>query len=225
MPSSPAPTDSPSDLARPVDDADRRPDPELVALPAPPREERRFTVLLMLATALASAWMIFALRGEVSYALSPATPVELGDLGQATPSAELANRYVRASGLLASVGSIRYERPMEGDSFRLAPLAGNAKVWVEIRVPEGMEGPKFAPPTSFVGRLVPFRDAGIRHAGLTRSVEAAGAGAIAPDAWVLVDGTSPRASRWAIALGVLLAYFAAWNAYGVFKLVRKIKDA
>ena len=211
-------------MESPARDADRHPDPDLVALPAPRREERRFTVLLMVATALASAWMIFSLRGEVGYALSSPAPLELGDLAQATPAAELANRYVRASGLLASVGSIRYERPMEGDSFRLAPLAGNPKVWIEIRVPEGMEGPKFAPPTSFVGRLVPFREAGIRHAGLARSVEAAGGAKISPDAWVLVDGSSPRASRWSIALGLLLAYFTGWNLYGVFKLMRRVRD-
>jgi two-component system response regulator AtoC len=212
-----APSGSPADAA---DLASTGPDPELEALPAPRREERRFTLVLMVATILASAAMGWALRGEVRYALTPPTPVELGDLGHATPTADLANRYVRAGGLLASAGAIRYERPMEGDSFRLAPIAGNPGVWVEIRVPEGMEGPKFAPPTSFVGRLVPFREAGVRHAGLVKSAGAA----VPPNAWLLVDGSSPRASRWAIALGVLLAYFAAYNAFGLFKLFRRVQD-
>ena len=201
------------------------PDPELLALPAPNLGERRFTIVLMVATMLASIAMAWALRGEVTYALTAPAPAELGDLAHATPGGELANRYVRASGLLGSAGAIRYERPMEGDSFRLAPIAGNPAVWVEIRVPEGMEGPKFAPPTSFVGRLVPFRDAGVRHAGLVKSLATAGGATVAPDAWLLVDGASPRASRWAIALGVLLAYFVAYNALGIFKLARRVRDA
>lgn len=215
----------PTPLQAPLVEADVRPDPEFLALPAPPRQERALTVALMGLTIVASLMVLWTLRGEVRYALSPSTPVELGELAQATPTAELSNRYTRASGLLASSRAIRYERPMEGDSFRLVPIAGNDKVWVEIRVPEGMEGPKFAPPTSFVGRLVPFAEAGIRHVGLARSVAEAGGGKVPEGAWLLVDGTSPRASRWAIALGALLAYFVAWNVLGVFRLTRKIKDA
>jgi hypothetical protein len=216
----PPPTPLDADLEADV----RTEDPELVALPSPPREEQRFTVGLMVATIVASLALAFALRGEVTYAVSSATPLELGDLAQATPTADLANRYVRATGLLGTTGAIRYERPMEGDSFRLAPIAGNSRVWIEIRVPEGMEGPKFTPPTTFVGRLVPFSASGIRHAGLSGSVDRAGAEKVPDGAWLLVDGASPRASRWSMALVGLLAYFAAWNGLGIFKLVRKIKD-
>jgi hypothetical protein len=221
MPDAPAPTP----MQAPLSDGEPHPDQDLIALPAPPRQERVLTVVLMLATAVASLAMLWALRGEVAYALSARAPLELGELGQAAPTAGLKNRYVRATGLLSSGRAIRYERPMEGDSFRLAPLASNPGVWVEIRVPEGMEGPKFAPPTTFVGRLVPFSEAGIRHVGLAQSVAEAGGGEIPAGSWLLVDGASPRASRWAIALGALLAYFVGWNALGVFRLVRKVGDA
>jgi hypothetical protein len=203
---------------------ERGADPELVSLPAPPRRERVLTVALMVATMLVSCWLLLALRGEVTYALSPSTPVELGELTGANPPAELSNRYARATGLLGGVRSIRYERPMEGDSYRLAPIAGNPQVWVEIRVPEGMEGAKFTPPSTFVGRLVPMRLAGIRHRGLAASVAEAGAGQIPEGAWLLVDGSSPRASRWAVALGSLLLYFILWNGIGVARLVRKVAD-
>jgi hypothetical protein len=202
-------------------EADFEPDPELLTLPAPPRQERSFTVAMMGLTMLASAGVIFALRGEVGYVFSSSTPIELGDLVQATPTSSMANRYVRATGLLSGAQAIRYERPMEGDSFRLAPIASNPKVWVEIRVPEGMEGPRFTPPTSFVGRLVPLSQAGVRHSSLSRSVDKTN-GAIPSDAWLLIDGSSPRASRWALALVGLLSYFIAWNAAGLVKLLRKI---
>ncbi len=198
-------------------------DPDLASLPAPPRRERRLTAAVMASTLVASVVLAFALRGEVRYALSSSTPVEVGDLSRAAPP-ELENRYVHATGLIATVGAIRYERLLEGDSFRLAPLAGNPRVWVEVRVPEGMEGPKFAPPTSFVGRLVPFGAAGIRHAGLASSVAAAGGVAVPRDAYLLIDGASPRASRWSIAMVALLGYFAAWNALGLARMFKKVRD-
>ncbi len=199
-------------------------DSELDALPAPRRRERLATALVMVAALVASLGLGASLLGEIRYALSPTAPVELGELAHASLTPQLSNRYVRGAGLLASQGAIRYERPMEGDSFRLAGIAGNARVWVEIRVPEGMEGPKFVPPTSFVGRLVPFSSAGLRHAGLDRNVAAASSVKIEPDAWLLIDGASPRASRWALALTALLAYFAVWNAIGLFRLARPPRE-
>ncbi|MCS6898852.1 MAG: sigma-54 dependent transcriptional regulator [Myxococcales bacterium] len=220
MPDAPLPAPLPVDLG-----SRSAEDPELLALPAPPRHEQRLALTLMVLVALASGWLLWLLRGEVSYAFSPASPIDLGDLNQATPSAEHANRYVRASGLLAATRTIHYERPLEGDSFRLAPLAGNPKIWVEIRVPEGMEGPRFTPPSSFVGRFVPFHEVGIRHRGLAASLTRAGAGSVPEGAWLLIDGGSPRASRWSVALAALLAYFLVWNSIGFFQLVRKIKDA
>lgn len=219
MPDAPLPAPLPMDAS-----TASQTDPELLALPAPPRHERRITLMLMGLVLLASASLLWMLHGEIFYAFSPSSPLELGELGQATPSAENANRYVRASGLLAATRSIRYERPMEGDSFRLAPIAGNPQVWVEIRVPEGMEGPRFKPPTSFAGRLVPFKEVGIRHQGLSSSLARAGAVAIPEGAWLLVDGSSPRASRWSVALGGLLAYFIAWNCVGMIRLGRRIEE-
>lgn len=220
-PSPPATPQVPSPLALGPGDAEV--DPELSALPAPPRRDQKLTAAVMGATMLASLLLAFALRGEVRYAISSPTPVELGDLSRAAPP-DLENRYVRAAGLIATVGAIRYERLLEGDSFRLAPLAGNPKVWIEIRVPEGMEGPKFAPPTSFVGRLVPFHEAGVRHAGLEASVAKAGGMSVPKDAYLLIDGASPRASRWSIAMVALLAYFAVWNAIGLLKMFKKVRD-
>ena len=211
---------APSPPIAPLDERDS----ELGALPAPRRRERLATALVMVAALVASLGLGASLVGEIRYALSPTTPVELGELAQATLASNLTNRYVRGAGLLATHGAIRYERPMEGDSFRLANVAGNPKVWVEIRVPEGMEGPKFVPPTSFVGRLVPFSTAGLRHAGLDKNVSAASSAKVEPDAWLLIDGASPRASRWSLALSALLAYFAIWNAIGLYRLARPPRE-
>jgi hypothetical protein len=200
-------------------------DPELLALPAPPRRDRTLAVALMLLTAVASIAMCWALRGEVSYAFSRAVPSDLGELSSVQLSSVPPGTYVEARGLLGTSGAIRYSRPLEGDSFRLQPVAGNPKLWVEIRVPEGMEGPRFIPPTTFAGRLSPIQSAGLRHAGLARSVHAQTSVVIPADAWVLVDGASPRASRWAVALFALFGFFAFWNVFNTLRIVRKVSDA
>jgi hypothetical protein len=200
------------------------PDEELLSLPAPPKRERTATVALMLLTALAAGWMAVALLGEARYALTPGQPVDLGDLAALHPGDDLANRYVRVTGLLGTTGAIRYGRAAEGDSFRLAPAAGNPNVWVEIRVPEGFEGPRFVPPTTFAGRLVPFKRAGVRHVGLQGSVHEQTDTAVPDGAWLLIDGGSPRASRWAVALALLFVGFAGWNLAGVARVLARVKD-
>jgi hypothetical protein len=191
----------------------------------------------MALTVVAAAWMAIALLGEARYAVMPSQPFEVGDLTSLHPgsvhdggdpqtpaSGDLGNHYVRASGLLATSGAIRYGRAAEGDSFRLAPVAGNPQVWVEIRVPEGFEGPRFVPPTTFAGRLVPFAKAGLRHAGLAKAVASQTDTTIPPDAWLLIDGASPRHSRWAVALTLLFAGFAAWNVAGVARVLARVRD-
>jgi hypothetical protein len=199
-------------------------DPELLSLPPPPKRERTLTVVLMVLTTVAALWMAVTLLGEARYALAPGQPSDVGDLALAQPDPGVANRYVHASALLGTTGAIRYGRAAEGDSFRLAPVAGNPKVWVEIRVPEGFEGPRFVPPTSFAGRLVPLRQAGIRYAGLSGAVREQTGTAIPEDAWLLIDGSSPRASRWALALGLLFIGFSVWNLAGVARVLSRVRD-
>ena len=48
---------------------------------------------------------------------------------------------------------------------------------------------------------MPFRKAGVRHVGLVKAVRAQTEVNVPEDAWLLIDGSSPRASRWAVALG------------------------
>jgi hypothetical protein len=218
------PSNSTSSTLSGPDSAIRSVDPELLSLPAPPKRERTAAVVLMLLTAVAALWMAFSLLAEARYALAPGQPVDLGDLTGLHPGADLSNRYVRASGLLGTGGAIRYGRAAEGDSFRLAPVAGNPSLWVEIRVPEGFEGPRFVPPTVFAGRLVPFGKAGVRHVGLVKSVREQTEMSVPPDAWLLIDGSSPRASRWAVALAALFGAFAAWNVGGVARILSRVRD-
>ena len=218
-----SPTPS-SSLGAPSPAVHPGPDPELLSLPAPPRRERTAAVVLMLLTALAALWMAWSLLGEARYALTSGHPLDTGDLTATHPGADLTNRYVRGTALLGTTGAIKYGRAAEGDSFRLAPVAGNPNLWIEIRVPEGFEGPRFVPPTAFAGRLVPFKGAGVRHTTLAAAVRDQTDVTIPDEAWLLIDGGSPRASRWAVALLALFVGFAAWNIAGVARVLSRVRD-
>jgi hypothetical protein len=197
-------------------------DPELIALPAPPRRERTIAAALMITTAVASSLMCWALRSEVSYAFARPVPVDVGDLASFQPDSLPSSTYVEAKALLGTRGAIRYARPLEGDSYRLQPVAGNDRLWVEVRVPEGMEGPRFVPPTSFAGRLSPLKSSGLRHSGIASSVLKQTDVSLRPDAWILSDGSSPRASRWSVALFGLFAFFALWNVFSTIRILRRV---
>lgn len=199
-------------------------DPELEALPEPRRPGRWLSLATMGATTLVAGLLAWSLRHEAAYATRGAEPVEVADLGAASPARELANAWVSADALLGASGAVRYKRPAHSDSFRLAPVAGNEAIWIEVRVPDGMEGPRFVPPSSFVGRLVPFDEAGLRHAALPGLVHDVTGATVPAGAWLLVDGESPRELRWSLALAALLLGVAAFNVWGIVRLVRPVRD-
>lgn len=199
------------------------PDPELIALPSPPKGERRITVALMIVTTIAALLLAWSLRSEAKYATSDGQPIELGDLTSVALTDAQDNRYVRGSGALGTTGAIRYGRAAEGDTFRLAPVAGADKLWVEIRVPEGFEGPRFIPPSTFAGRLVRMSSAGVRQWMLRSDVTSKTGVTIPDDAWLLIDSTSPRASRWALLLTLVLVAFAAWNVVGLVRILGRAR--
>jgi hypothetical protein len=197
-------------------------DPELVALPDPPRKERTFTVVLLAVTAIASLAMIALLRRDAAYAFASSTPVELGELGAVAPETLSAGTYVHASGMLGAAGAIRYEHPFESDSYRMWPVAGRRDVWVEVRVPAGEENARYVPKAAFTGRLVPLDSAGARHRGLAASVRAATGEEVPAGAWLLVDGEHPADARWAVALVLLFSGFALWNGAAIARILRRV---
>jgi hypothetical protein len=198
-------------------------DPELIALPSPPRRERTLALLVLAATAIASCLMTLALRGDVAYALSASAPISLGDLRDVNPGAIADNRFVQGQGALGAAFAVRFERPFEGDTYRVSPVAGRRDVWVEVRVPAGEENGRYIPPTTFAGRFIRFEDAGPRHRGLANAIAATTGQAVPAGARVLVDGEAPADARWAVALGALFLGFALWNVAAIAKFVRRAR--
>jgi hypothetical protein len=200
------------------------PDSDLAELPAPRRPWRRTTLVVLWLGATGSLWLALSVLPDVVYSLRGGEPIGLGDLRTTSFEPKLSNHWVQGEGELSSK-AIRYKRPLEGDSYRLAALQSNPRVWVQVRVPEREEGPRFVPPASFVGRLVPASELGIRHRALPDAVNELGPGQVSGDAWFLLDGESPQGLRWALGLLVLLLAFTAFNVVGLLKLLRPIAPA
>jgi hypothetical protein len=200
-------------------------DHELIELPTPRRPWRRATLVTLSLAGLGSLLLTLAVLPDVAYSLRGGQPRELGDLTTTRLSRELSDTWVHAQGQLSVTNAIRYRRPLERDSYRLASVEGNPKMWVQIRVPAGAEDPRFVPPDSFVGRLLPIDELGLRQRGLREAVGEAGLPLPTDDAWLLVDGESPAAVRWAFGLLALLVAFATFNVIGLVRLARPIPTA
>lgn len=203
------------------------PDPELVELPAPRRPFRTLTLATLSLTAIAAAAMVVGLAGDLGYAFTRSEVLDVGSLAALQPRSADRNAWVRGEGELEPIGGIRFERPLESDSFRLAPLQGNPKLWVQIRVPEGYENEHFVAPTVFAGRLVPLSSLGLRYSTLALAPEEAGwkAGHVANDAWLLIDGETPKNTRWVIGLIGLFVTFALFSIWALFSLLRPVRPA
>lgn len=197
---------------------------DLAGLPPPRRPFRRTTLAVMGLTAVAALSIAFGLRGEVGYSLSFGPPRDVGELSGLELGASLQNVWVRAEGELSTSDVARYSRPLDSDSYRLARVEGQPRLWVELRVPREADGERFVPPGSFVGRLVPLRAATLRYGGLPEAIEEARLPALTGGDWLLVDGESPAGLRWSIGLVVLLVGFAAFNLFGIVYLARPVRD-
>src|ERR1041385_6631335 len=125
-------------LARPID-------PELEALPLPRRPWRRATLVTMAVTACLCLVLADSLVSEARYSLESGPPRGLVSLTHVQRGTALANAWVHGEAELAS-RSVEYRRPLDPDRFRLAAVADNPRLWVELRVPAAMEPDRYVPP-------------------------------------------------------------------------------
>jgi hypothetical protein len=198
------------------------PDPELQGLPTPRRPWRKTTIFTLISCLVMSVTLLVGLRGELAFSAQLGPPTLIGNLSGLRLLGQHGNLWVQADGDLADHGGIRYQRPFETDSYRLVPVQGNSRLWVQVRVPAGYEDDHFVPPTSFVGRLLRVDDLGVRYSVLRQAVTDAGwpKGQLPDDAWILVDGESPKAIRWVLALAIVLLGFASFCLWATAFVVR-----
>jgi hypothetical protein len=202
-------------------------DADLEALPPPRRPWRKLTLAVMSLTLLGSLALLLSLGGELSFSFGSKAPRGVGELSSFSPQAGDANTWVQGEGALEIGDAIAYRRPLESDSYRLSRVSGARKLWVQVRVPRDDDDPdhkRFVPPSSFVGRLVPVDQGGVRLSQLGTAIADAGRPPLPGDAWLLIDGEAPATTRWTLGVGMLLVGFAAFNAFGLRRLLRPAAD-
>ena len=64
----------------------------------------------------------------------------------------------------------------------------------------------------------------MRHVGLIKTVHDQTDVTVPDDAWLIIDGGSPRASRWAVALALLFLGFTGWNVASVARVLARVRD-
>ncbi len=195
-------------------------DEGLDGLPEPPRTMRAVTIVVMALTSILCAWLTWSLRSEALYAMSEPRALEGGSYTQANLDDRLNNRYLRVQVKLADAEAVRFRRPLDGDEFRLAEAGPDR--WVAYRVPEALSGPRFVPPTLVAGRAVRVSDLGPRFRGLGPALAEA-SGRSVDQAWVLVDGHSPRGAGWIVGLELLMLTFLVWNGVGLVRILKPIR--
>ena len=203
------------------------PDRDLEALPAPRRPWRKLTLSVMTATLLAALALGWSLRGELGFSLAGGAPRAVGELSAFAPRDADENAWIQGEGELEIKDAIAYRRPLDGDSYRLSRVRGTDKLWVQVRVPYDDDDPdhkRFVPPTSFVGRLVPARHGGVRLSQLSSAIAEAGRPPLPADAWLLIDSEAPATTRWTLGVAGLLLGFAAFNLFGLQRLLRPAGD-
>jgi hypothetical protein len=202
-------------------------DAELEALPAPRRPWRKLTLGVMSAALIASLALLASVRGELLFSFVAGAPRAVGELDAFEPAPADANTWVQGGGQLEIGGAIAYRRPLESDSYRLSRVSGSQRLWVQVRVPRDDDDPnhkRYVPPTSFVGRLVPVGQGGVRLSQLGSAIREAGRPPLPSNAWLLIDGEAPATTRWTLGVAMLLLGFAAFNLFGLVRLLRPATD-
>lgn len=165
---------------------------------------RRVAVFARIFAIVAACALAYALRWDLRYAMASHAAVDLGANPSAAQLDGASHALVSIDGVPGGVGAVDYRRPLGDSMYRLAPLVDHPDVFVELRLPDGVDPTRFIPPTTVRGRLVPMDEGGARFAS-ARSLIAQATGRPPPArAWILQEGAEPS---WASA-GAILAVLA-----------------
>ena len=199
--------------------SDNTVDPELVALPAPPRGARMVALGLMVLTVAGSAGLLAALVPDLQYFFSSSEPVALGRAVELEPATLPSNRFVTMLGSPRVASAVRLSRPL-GPEYEVFPLAGQPAVFVRLPV---VRGRVQAPGPSFSGRMVTFGQLGPRAAALRRYLRHELGLPVTTETYVVMAGVAPGADIWSLALAALCVLFIATNVFFAWRWFRPLR--
>jgi hypothetical protein len=200
-------------------------DEMLADLPAPPRARRRVLGALLTAVSAMSLFLAVQFRDDLSYAMASAQPVDLGEGVSAQPAAVGPNRLVTLRAAPSMAGAVNYSRWLVPGQHLVFPVAGReGRDGVYVQVSQDADGVAAMRRGEFQGRLIPFRAAGGRYAGVGSYLRGHLDGRVSGDTWLLVDGATPRSVLWAPFLVTFLAALSLSNLALLGRLLRPSRD-
>ncbi len=185
-------------------------DPELLALPAPPRGRRLAAMTVMALTVVASVALVGSLRADIAYFFAPATASDLGEVTGVDPAGLVPNSFVRIEGTPSAAHTVRYGRPLSGTTYTVFPLAGQRDVFVQVALDDAAEERDLAR-REFSGRLVTFGQLGGRFAEVRTYLGETMGVPVSSESFLILADEPPGSYGWALALGVLCGLFVLVN--------------
>ena len=177
---------------------------------------------------LGALYLLWRELPDVAYALSPASPVTLGQEGSYRFGELVGNRYVQLHG--TPTGTAFWGQDRRGPFLvvglldtpvlvRRAPLP--AETWTPGRPPP----PPLQTPFAVRGRLLPEREAPAYRDAFARARQLSGVRPRDGTLWIVLEGERPGEDWGAVLTAVLLALFAAFNAWLAVSALPQRRDA
>ena len=172
-------------------------DPELLALPAPPRGRRLLAMVLMAAVVGLALGLISSVRSDIAYALRSDRAEPLGSAIQLNPSNLPSNEYVVVSGTPMLSGMVRFNSGLLGTEYVVFPLAGQRNVFVQVPA-ESLRDPRTAASTQFAGRMVRFGELGGRFRVVREFLARRMGMPVSAETSLVVADDPPRGHAWSL---------------------------
>jgi hypothetical protein len=187
-------------------------DPELAALPAPPRARRLWAMVLMAAVVALALSLMSSLRSDMAYALRPNRAELLGDAVRLPNAGLPSNAYVIVRGTPMLAGMVRFDAGLFGSEYVVFPLAGQRNVFVQVPA-ESLRDPRSAASTEFAGRMITFSELGGRFRVVREFLARRMGMPVTGETYLVVADDLPRSHIWALLFGAFCAAVIVLNAW------------
>lgn len=203
-------------------------DPELLALPAPPKGRRLWAMTLMAAVVALALGLASSVRSDMAYALHTGRAQMLGDAVRLDPALLPSNAYVVVRGTPMLSGMVRFEAGLFGaDDYVVFPLAGQRNVFVQVPA-ESLRDPRTAASTEFSGRMVTFGELGARFRVVREFLAQRMGMPVTGETYLVVADDPPGSHAWSLFFGAFCLAVVALNVWLFsrwFRPLRRAEDA